>query len=76
MGLSSTSQIILIYTLSFLSSCSQIEFIILFPGAQRLQRLSPASANCANSAEPNLFPEPNWHILSFIDPILLCRITY
>jgi hypothetical protein len=37
---------------------------------------SPATAICAITLNQNYFPEPNRHILTFLHPILLCRIRY
>jgi hypothetical protein len=44
----------------------------------RTERLLPATANkLCNCAEPKPFlHEPNQHVLIFLHPILLCRITY
>jgi hypothetical protein len=41
-----------------------------------LLRLSPAMAICAITWSQNHFPEPNWDMLDFLHPVLLCRITY
>jgi hypothetical protein len=58
-------------------SSSQIIFITLFSaGSQPLLNLLLATASCAMTLSRNHFPEPNWHILTFLHPILMCRITY
>jgi hypothetical protein len=36
----------------------------------------PASENCAKMLGQNHFAEPNQHVLSFVHPILICRVTY
>jgi len=37
----------------------------------------PATANYAIMLSQNHFLEPNWHVLTFLDPTILpCRITY
>jgi hypothetical protein len=51
---------------------SQILFITLFSvAASKL----PATAICAIMLTQNYFPEPNRHILTFLHPILQCRIA-
>jgi hypothetical protein len=58
-----------------LSSC-QMLFISLLYRVTQILRLLPVMASCAIMLIENNFPEPNWHILSFLHPILLRRITY
>jgi len=58
-------------------SSSQIIFITLFScTCTALMCLLPASANCAKLLGNNHFAEPNWHVLAFLHPILLCRVTH
>jgi hypothetical protein len=53
-------------------STSQIILIILFCTCALLL----CTANCAIMLNQNFFPDPNWHNLTFLHPILSCRITY
>jgi hypothetical protein len=58
---------------------SQIIFIALFFGglySTLLLQLLAGTANCAIMLSQNHFPEPNWRVLTFLHPILLCMITY
>jgi hypothetical protein len=34
------------------------------------------SKQCKNPGPKNHFAEPNWHVLTFLHPILICRVTY
>ncbi len=36
----------------------------------------PATANSTTIASQNHWPKPNWHMWTFLHPILLCRITH
>jgi hypothetical protein len=57
-------------------SSSQIIFITLFSCmCTALMCILPASANCAKLVGNNHFAEPNWHVLTFLHPILMCRVT-
>jgi len=58
-----------------LSSC-QMSFISPFYRVTEILCLLPVTASCAIILRENNFPEPNWHILSFLHPILLRTITY
>jgi hypothetical protein len=58
-------------------SSSHIIFITLFSGrCSTLLCLLPASAKCARMLGQIHFAEPNWHVLTFLHPILICRVTY
>jgi hypothetical protein len=48
----------------------------LFCRCRALQRPQPAMATCAIMLSQNHFSESNRHMLRFVHPILLCRITY
>jgi hypothetical protein len=45
-------------------SSSQITFILL------------VSANCAKMLGENHFAKPNLYVLTFLHPILICRVAY
>ncbi len=47
-----------------------------FCRCRALLRHSPAMATCAIMLIQNHFPESNRHMLDFVHPIVLCRITY
>jgi len=51
-------------------------YYTLFCRCTALLHLLSATATHTITWSPNHFPEPNWHILDFLHPILLCRITY
>jgi len=71
-----TGPIIMIGQSEILSS-SQIQFITLFSASPTVVLcLLPAASNCTIMLSQNYFPEPNWHVLTFLHPILLCTITY
>ncbi len=58
-------------------SSSYIIFITLFSaGAERCCAPLLAMATWAIMLNQNYFPESNWHLLDFLNPILLCKITY
>ncbi len=56
---------------------SKFSYLLFWNFAQKTEiGGGPATANCKNDAEPKLDLEPNRHMLTFLHPILLCRITY
>jgi hypothetical protein len=58
-------------------SSSHIIFITLFSSRCIVWlHFLLASANWAQMQEKNQFPEPNQHLLTFLHPILMCRVTY
>jgi hypothetical protein len=68
--------IIMMDQLEILSTI-QIIFIIHFSaGAQTLLRLWPATTNCAIMLSQSHFLDPNRHVLTFLHPMVQCRITY
>jgi hypothetical protein len=58
-------------------SSSQIISITVFAGrCTALLCHLLASANCTKFVGQNDFAEPNQHVLTFLHPILVCRVTY
>jgi len=58
-------------------SSSQITFITLFSNRYTaLLCLLLVSANCAKMLGENHFAKPNLYVLTFLHPILICRVTY
>jgi hypothetical protein len=56
---------------------AQIMFITLVSSrCTALLRFLPASANRTNMQKKNHFPEPNQHMLTFLHPTLMFRVTY
>ncbi len=53
-------------------------FITLFSSRciKALLRFLPASANRTNMQERNQIPDPNQHMLTFLHPTLMFRVTY
>ncbi len=51
-------------------------YYTLFCRCTALVQLLLAMANCSIMQSQNQFPEPNQHILTFLHPILLCRVTH
>ncbi len=57
-------------------SSSQIPFITLFSPSVAVPCTSHTASKLVITPTQNHFLEPNHHILSFLHPIFLCRITY
>jgi hypothetical protein len=60
------------YLSSFLPSffCLDCLFIIIFSS------LTLSISLCAKMLDQNHFAEPNQHVLTFLHPILMCKVTY
>jgi hypothetical protein len=54
-------------------SSNEITFIVLYSGGCLAYS---ASTSCAKMLGQTYFTEPNWHVLSFFHPILICRVKY
>jgi hypothetical protein len=51
-------------------------YYTLFCRCTAVLRLLPATATSAIMLSQNHFRGPNWHMLDFLHPILMCRIAY